>query len=227
MVAGVSVAPFTEGERPYGAPHELISCAPESPLERWPHAEQKALLLVAHPDDEALFAGGLMLEYTSWEWHVWYMTGDEARRAQAAEWARLAQSFGLHINQRFFEFEDRYRSGDRRLWLARLAQEDTTSWDIVFTHGYRGEYGHHHHVWCHLAAHMLYENVWDFLHPCWRVKQLRKTLVREVPYDERKVNTFRLAYGEIAEGLEAHAPWITQPQLEGDREFFTQAILGL
>jgi hypothetical protein len=151
------------------------------------------------------------------------MTGDEPRRQQAAMWG----SEFANVSQRFYEFEDRYRSGDRRLWLARLAQEDTTSWDIVFTHGYRGEYGHHHHVWCNLAAHMIYENVWDFLHPCSRVKQLRKTIVREIPTDERKAEIFRSAYGDIASGLEQNAPWITEPQMSGRHEFFTQGILGL
>lgn len=225
----MSVFPFEEGTSPVGAPHELIGVPPQSPVP-WPvgFGPQKALILVAHPDDEALFAGGLPFAFPDWQWHVWYMTGAGERADQAREWARLvASAGGAQVTQRFFEFEDRYRPGDRRLWLARLAQEDTTSWGTVFTHGYRGEYGHHHHVWLNLVAHLLYANVWDFLSPCWRVHQLRKTLVREVPFDERKANTFRLAYGEMADGLEANAPWLTEHQLHGGREWYTQAVLGL
>lgn len=217
---------LVEGE-PYGAPHALISVPPESPMPPWSSEPRKALLLVAHPDDEALFAGGLVLRYPEWEWHIVHMTGSEERRRQFETVVREWRIYGVNIaSMRNFEFEDRYRPSDRRLWLAALAKEDC-EYDIVFTHNARGEYGHHHHVWLNHIAHLLYENVWDFLSPCWRVKQLRKTLVREIPTDERKAAIFRKAYGDIAFGLEAHAPWLTKYQLGGNREFFTQAIVGL
>lgn len=224
----MSYAPFADGDpAPHGAPHDLISVPPESPLPPWPNTPQKALLLVAHPDDEALFTGGLLLNYTEWDWHVWHMTGTPARRAQAEEAYKMYRAEGVYITSRNFEFEDRYRPSDLRLWLAALAKEDCTSWDIVFTHNARGEYGHHHHVWLNHIAHVLYENVWDILAPCWRVKQLRKTLVREVFHDERKARIFRDAYGETADGLEKYAAWLTKYQLEAGREFYTQGIVGL
>lgn len=220
---------FVEGgEPPTGAPHELIQFPPETPLPPWPQERKKALLLVAHPDDEALFAGGLLLHYPEWEWHLVCMTGTEERRAQFNAAVEMYRREGTNIaSVRNHEFEDRLRMADRRLWLAALAKEDCTSWDIVFTHGARGEYGHHHHIWLNAIASLIYENVWDFLSPCWRVKQLRKTLVHEVPTDARKAAIFRAAYGSIAEGLEKHAPWLTEYQLGGHREFFTQAIVGL
>jgi LmbE family N-acetylglucosaminyl deacetylase len=187
------------------------------------------LLLVAHPDDETLFAGGLMLAHPSWEWHVVCMTGVQERRAQFDTAMECFRREGVNIaSTRNHEFEDRYRPADRRLWLAALAKEDTSSWDIVFTHGYRGEYGHHHHVWLNLIAHLLYVNVWDFWQPeVERLPQLLKTLTVAIPSDSRKAAIFTHAYGDIAAGLRENAPWVTEPMYSGSPEFFTQGILGL
>lgn len=226
----MSFAPFEEGDRvTREAPHELLALPPESPLPPWaPDAYNEALLLFAHPDDEILFAGGLMLRYPHWRWHLVCATG-EAERARALSAARGALvRAGVDATVLCLGLKDRYAPEDVAEWgdAIRGAIPDWTP-EVVFTHGARGEYGHHHHIWLNHIAHAFYPNVWDFLSPCWRVKQLAKTLVREVPTDTRKVAIFDAAYGDIAAGLRANAPWLVEAQLTGHPEYFTQGVVGV
>ncbi len=224
----MSVAPFVEGgPPPVGPKHALMYAAPERTLEV-PEAPRKALLLVAHPDDETIFAGGLLLARNEWEWHIVCMTGVEERRSQFDRAIEAYRNCGVNIaSTRNHEFIDRAHQADRRLWLAALAKEDCTSWDIVVTHGARGEYGHHHHIWLNHIAHLLYENVWDFFAPRSPVEQLVKTRTMSVPTDERKAGIFYGAYGNIALGLREYAPYLTDAQMSCEPEFFTQGVLGL
>lgn len=228
----MSVAPFTEGgPPPVGPPHELRAIPPApyrtEPLFPGPERGQKALLLVAHPDDETLFAGGALLHYPGWDWHIVCMTGVEERRTQFDAAMQMYRDSGVNIAYtRNHEFIDRAHLPDRRLWLAALAKENC-SWDIVLTHGARGEYGHHHHIWLNHIAHLLYENVWDFFNPGAKVEQIVKTNTVMVPTERRKSLIFDTAYAGIARGIRENAPYLAQSQLSGEPEFFTQAVLGL
>jgi LmbE family N-acetylglucosaminyl deacetylase len=188
------------------------------------------MLVYAHPDDEILFAGGLMLAHPMWDWTLVCVT-DPGRAEQQDKALDLLREEGVNIVEHTnLGFTDGFspQPGYRSLIFRNVeATYQACEPHIVFTHGYRGEYGHHHHHWTHLAVHLACDNVWDFLHPNSRVKQLRKTLVREVPTDKRKNDIFRLAYGEVAAGLLANAPWITGPLLRGEPEYFTQGVVGL
>lgn len=221
-------APFKEGTIPVGAPFELTALPPESPLPPWSHEERNALLVVAHPDDEILFAGGLMLYYPEWKWTLVTAT-DPGREWQQAKCIDLLSRWGVRVESHNLGYTDAFLPRARFAYAESLANLPYRAHvpDIVFTHGFRGEYGHHHHVWTHFAVHMAYENVWDFLHPNPRVKQLRKTLVREIPVDARKRNIFGNAYGQIAGGLRANAPWITERMDTLQPEYFTQAVVGI
>lgn len=236
----MSFAPFKEGvERTTrDAPYELLALPPESPIPPWStpgyaledwYTPPRALLLFAHPDDETLFAGGLMLRYPEWQWRLVCMTGIDERQEELDHAVSLYRQAGVNIvSSLSAELPDRYKPSDRAMWL-REVQDQRSQWetDIVFTHGYRGEYGHHHHIWCNLAVHMIFDNVWDFLSPCWRVKQLAKTIVREVPTTHEKRRLFETAYGRTAQGLFENAPWITDMQMNGWPEYFTQGVLGV
>lgn len=225
----MSYAPFTEGgPPPTGAPYELTAWEPESPQPGFAEPDgTNAMLVYAHPDDEILFAGGLMLAYPRWNWHLVCVT-DPGREDQQDAALDLLGAAGVNIeSHENLGYVDRYMPRACRDIYRDIEHAEHGDQDIVFTHGYRGEYGHHHHHWTHLACHLAFENVWDFFHPCSRVKQLRKTLVREVPTDRRKRDIFREAYGDVARGLMRNAPWITQPMLGGSPEFFTQGVVGL
>lgn len=109
-----------------------------------------ALVLHAHPDDELLFAGQLMLSRPEWTWTTVSLTGG----------ARAAMYPGVSLG-----FEDHWRI---------LTLDEFGAWkrsveglhldpDVVFTHNLMGEYGHPHHMAVHRIAHEVFGNVWDFL----------------------------------------------------------------
>lgn len=106
----------------------------------------KALVLVAHPDDELLFAGQLMLDHPEWNWTQVCLTNGRpfpgVTLGFADEWRILHRT----------EYEA-WRAGVDGLGLAP---------DLVVTHNRMGEYGHPHHMAVHAIAHELFPRVWDF-----------------------------------------------------------------
>ena len=109
-----------------------------------------ALVLHAHPDDELLFAGALMLSRPTWGWTTVSLTaGIRADKypgiclGHADEWRILAAS----------EFASWRKS------VEDLALKP----DVVFTHNLMGEYGHPHHMSVHQIAHAVFScPIWDF-----------------------------------------------------------------
>jgi LmbE family N-acetylglucosaminyl deacetylase len=103
----------------------------------------KALVAVAHPDDEVLWAGGTILTHAHWEWTVVCLcrASDPDR---APRFFRVAERLGARA------FIGDLDDGPDQTPLegelvetvlgALLPREE---WDIVFTHGPRGEYTRH------------------------------------------------------------------------------------
>ena len=103
------------------------------------------LLVVAHPDDETIFFGGLVQVYRRRPWKVICVTdgnadGEGEKRKKdffSACTQLIAKSFEM------WDFPDRF---GQRLDIDRLAQRlKTENAAEVFTHGALGEYGHPHH----------------------------------------------------------------------------------
>lgn len=94
-------------------------------------------LIVAHPDDETLWAGGLLLRHPG-QWSVLCcsMPDTDPERADAFYVAceRLGAR-GTLIAQR-----------DRRDTPLDMSALDVGECDVIVTHGLAGEYGHPHHA---------------------------------------------------------------------------------
>lgn len=134
------------------------------------------LLVVAHPDDETIFFGGLVQVYRRRPWRVICVTDGNAdgegekRKAQfhsACEQLRV-KSYEM------WDFPDRF---DSRLDLDRLTEklrgEDAVE---VFTHGALGEYGHPHHQDVCLAVYRAFPDrgtVWSTAYNCFAEKTHR------------------------------------------------------
>jgi LmbE family N-acetylglucosaminyl deacetylase len=103
------------------------------------------LLVVAHPDDETIFFGGLVQVYRRKPWKIICVTdgnadglGEKRKQEFFSACDQLgAKSFAM------WDFPDRYASRiDAGQLRERLLEETPAE---VFTHGALGEYGHPHH----------------------------------------------------------------------------------
>lgn len=123
----------------------------------------RALLAVAHPDDELLFATHLMLTYPTWEW-TWVVACN-GRSKKLAMSARLMKAQGVNVKEvRLLGLSD-----DSIIpahgWFEDVCAGllDTVGTDIAFTHNRYGDYGHPQHIAVNQATRWMYENTWEFL----------------------------------------------------------------
>jgi LmbE family N-acetylglucosaminyl deacetylase len=104
---------------------------------------KRAALVVAHPDDETLWAGGTILVNRSWRWTVVALTraSDPDR---APKFRRAMERLGAEGAMADLDDGPEQRPLDpREVEEAVLATLPAAEYDLVFTHGPRGEYTRH------------------------------------------------------------------------------------
>jgi hypothetical protein len=154
-----------------------------------------AAVIHAHPDDELLFAGGLMAHYPEWTWTLVSLTTN----GQASRYP------GVVLGH-----DDVWRlltMAEYREWKTSLAGLGLAP-DVVFTHNALGEYGHPHHMTVHAIVHELFPVVWDFYvdAPSSVGPQVCGPAVIEIPV-EGKRDRFRARYGDaVLDALTTHQP---------------------
>lgn len=152
----------------------------------------KALCLVAHPDDELLFAGQLMANHPDWEW------------------AQVCLTNGRPFPGVSLGFKDEWRILHRSEYEAWRAAVDGLglSPDLVVTHNAMGEYGHPHHMAVHQIAHELYPRVWDFWTPAPSsvAAQIKRTTTWSIPVKPSKREAFEARYPGVYAELAADKP---------------------
>ena len=118
-------------------------------------------MVVAHPDDETVFFGGLIADHPEMQWEVVCVTDGGPRALErAAELDRACDLLGVHKVHRL-NFPDHPA---QRLDVDRLVKRlQNFSADEVYTHGPLGDYGHPHHQDVCLAVHRA------FALPIWSV----------------------------------------------------------
>lgn len=108
------------------------------------------MIVVAHPDDDALFGGPFQLANNWIEWHVICATYEEQdeRAAELVEWQRRMGAKSVA----FLGLADHWDGGSHDMGftaddvLRRLKQQPSIDPDLVLTHNALGEYGHPHHA---------------------------------------------------------------------------------
>lgn len=125
------------------------------------------LLVIAHPDDEALFFSGLLLNYKRQKWTIVCVTdanADENGAKRKKDFVKSCKLLG--IEKHYFlglpdVFNQRLPIEDIVFKLATLFKN--ILFDQVYTHGILGEYGHPHHQDVSYAVHKLFfpKKVWS------------------------------------------------------------------
>lgn len=109
----------------------------------------KALCLVAHPDDCALFGYQFIDDHADWDWQIWYLTHamdsdrvQELRKFWKLRGVSVAAAGFIddwdHVNRGELGFDPAHART-----LITGACEDL---DLLLTHNAVGEYGHPHHL---------------------------------------------------------------------------------
>lgn len=108
-----------------------------------PRNRTQCAVVVAHPDDETLWAGGTILMHSDWRWFIACLSrGSDADRAP--RFSRALQA--LHARGRMGDLDDdpdQKPLGDGAIQEAILSTLPKKAYDIVITHGLKGEYTRH------------------------------------------------------------------------------------
>lgn len=118
----------------------------------------KRLLVVAHPDDETIFFGGLIQSLKDLPWHVICVTdgnADGRGKERAREFEQATKLLGVKSSE-IWTYPDKFPD---RLPVDEIAQkllDKKLPIKEIYTHGPMGEYGHPHHQDVCLAVHRAY-----------------------------------------------------------------------
>ena len=137
---------------------------------------QHNLILVAHPDDEVLWAGGLPIRYSEHAlFHI--VCCSVPRRDPVRAWKFFDACYTLNALPRILPFLET-EVGSPLFGLEALG--DFPQFDCIITHGEEGEYGHSHHRSVHEYARS--------------IRKGRKFLT--FSYEQRAEGTFNLMLNE-------------------------------
>jgi LmbE family N-acetylglucosaminyl deacetylase len=112
---------------------------------------QKPCMVVAHPDDESLWGGGLLARYREKDWLIVCCTTPYADPERLMKFKKACEVFGAkphllrHPERGGLMPLDRLYLGDR---------------DLIVTHGPKGEYGHPQHKEAYAALVPRFDLIW-------------------------------------------------------------------
>ena len=104
---------------------------------------KKALAIVAHPDDEIIWMGGLILKNPDWEWTVISLCrkSDRDRNPKFFRVCKILKIHGIMA-----DLDDKLlKPLDKKILTETILKNVNKSYDYVVTHGKNGEYGHIRH----------------------------------------------------------------------------------
>ncbi len=133
-----------------------------------------ALMIVAHPDDETIWAGGLLINNRDWNWTIMSLCrgDDHDRRPKFLKVCDFYHASAiittLNDSPELATIDPARDIGD-----AILRHCGETNWALCVTHGINGEYGHQRHIDIHREVRRLVDTnqlacreFWTFAYKC-------------------------------------------------------------
>ncbi len=117
---------------------------------------KRALIIVAHPDDETIWMGGFILKHPQMDWAIFSLcrASDTDR---AAKFKRVCKYYGAKAIITDLEDDDKLSLKQTLPIIKKLVQDNVSrkKFDYIFTHGSNGEYGHPRHLGVHQVVKQL------------------------------------------------------------------------
>lgn len=112
---------------------------------------KKCLIIVAHPDDETIWMGGTILKNPDWNWTIFSLCRrNDADRAP--KFKKVCEHY--KASSIISDLDDEYHNELSVQEVKDIIMKNLqlNNFDLIFTHGENGEYGHIRHKDIHNAA---------------------------------------------------------------------------
>ena len=111
------------------------------------------LVVVAHPDDETIWMGGTIARFKNVEWTIFVLCR-KSDHDRMPKFMKVAKRYGARGIICDLEDEDIMTVRESVSEIKKIINRELKqkSFDCVFTHGSKGEYGHPRHIGVHLAV---------------------------------------------------------------------------
>ncbi len=158
----------------------------------------KALVIVAHPDDESLFMGGTIAEFKRWCWTVLCVTDcderyNKRRRRELLRACHIYRRDGSNVTPIMLgavKQKGRFLKSGVGQRIKDFIDE-FGPFEVIFTHSDKGDYGHKTHRLIHsIVKEMGLRNVYNFSSPFLRHIQTIKLSPKSHRTKMRAINIY-------------------------------------